>query len=145
DLGGLIKDVVAMMPPLVQKNNNTLAVQAGDDLGSVRADVTRIRQCLLNLLSNACKFTKQGTVTLSVKRQPALGGEWVFIQVTDSGIGMTPEQLGRLFEVFSQADASMTREYGGTGLGLAITRRFCRMMGGEVTAQSESGKGSTFT
>jgi signal transduction histidine kinase len=145
DLGGLIKDVVAMMPPLVQKNNNKLVVEAGDDLGSVRADVTRIRQCLLNLLSNACKFTKQGTVTLSVKRQPALGGEWVFIQVADSGIGMTPEQLTKLFEVFSQADASMTREYGGTGLGLAITRRFCRMMGGEVTAQSESGKGSTFT
>jgi signal transduction histidine kinase len=145
DLGGMIRDVVAMMPPLVQKNGNTLVVQAGEGLGSMKADVTRIRQCLFNLLSNACKFTKKGTITLSVKRQAVQGREWVTFQVSDSGIGMTPEQLGRLFEVFSQADASTTREYGGTGLGLAITRRFCRMMGGEVTAQSEVGKGSTFT
>jgi signal transduction histidine kinase len=145
ELGGLLKEVVAMMPPLVQKNNNTLVVQADESLGNMRADVTRIRQCLFNLLSNACKFTKKGTITLRVNRQTNQGREWVAFQVVDSGIGMTPEQLGKLFEVFSQADASMTREYGGTGLGLAITRRFCRMMGGEVTAQSEAGKGSTFT
>ena len=145
DLGKLIKEVVAMMPPLVQKNGNTLAVQTAENLGTMRADPTRIRQCLFNLLSNASKFTKQGTITLNVKRQQAQGRDWVVLRVADSGIGMTAEQLGRLFEVFSQADASTTREYGGTGLGLAITRRFCRMMGGEVTAQSEPGKGSIFS
>jgi signal transduction histidine kinase len=145
DLGSLVRDVVSMMPPLVQKNGNNLVVQAPEDLGSMRADATRIRQCLFNLLSNACKFTKKGTITLSVHRQPGQGREWVIFRVIDSGIGMTLEQLSKLFEVFSQADASTTREYGGTGLGLAITRRFCRMMGGEAMAQSEVGKGSTFT
>jgi signal transduction histidine kinase len=145
DLAGLIRDVVAMMPPLLQKNSNQLDLQVPDDLGTLRADATRIRQCLFNLLSNACKFTREGTIRLSVDRQVSQGREWVVFQVADTGIGMTAEQVAGLFEVFKQADASTTREYGGTGLGLAITRRFCRMMGGEVTAQSEPGEGSTFT
>src|SRR5206468_3177137 len=100
-----------------------------------------VRQALLNLLSNACKFTDHGTVTLSVSREAT---DIVF-SVSDTGIGMTPEQLGKLFEAFSQADAATTRKYGGTGLGLALSRRLCRMMGGEVTVESEAGRGSTFT
>jgi signal transduction histidine kinase len=145
EVAGLVQEVVAMMPPLVQKNGNTLVVQAADGLGTMRADSMRLRQCLFNLLSNACKFTKTGTITLAARRQAVQGREWLVFRVIDTGIGMSAEQLARLFEVFAQADASTTREYGGSGLGLAITRRFCRMMGGEVSAQSEAGQGSTFT
>jgi signal transduction histidine kinase len=145
DLAALVKEVVATVQPLVQKNGNSLDVEAGDDLGGMHADVTRIRQCLYNLLSNASKFTDKGTITLGVSRQADQGREWVILRVSDTGIGMTPEQLQKLFEVFSQADASTTRKYGGTGLGLAISRRFCRMMGGDIQVHSEAGKGSTFT
>jgi signal transduction histidine kinase len=110
-------------------------------LGAMRADVTRVRQVLLNLLSNASKFTDHGCITLAVERA---GGEIVF-RVSDTGIGMTPEQLGKLFQAFAQADVSTASKYGGTGLGLAISRRFCEMMGGDVTVESAPGKGSTFT
>src|SRR6185295_10820449 len=105
----------------------------------------KLRQSLLNLLSNASKFTSAGVIRLEVVREPGPRGDWLEFRVTDSGIGMTPEQMGRLFEAFAQADASTTRKYGGTGLGLAISRKFCQMMGGELTVTSEPGKGSTFT
>ena len=109
------------------------------------ADVTKVRQCLFNLLSNASKFTEKGTIRLRVSREASAGRDLLCFQVSDSGIGMTPEQLGKLFQAFSQADASTTRKYGGTGLGLALTRRFCQMMGGDVTVTSELGQGSTFS
>jgi adenylate cyclase len=111
----------------------------------MRADAMRVRQALLNLGSNAGKFTEQGLVTVAVARRPEGGRDWITFAVSDTGIGMTAEQVGRLFEEFSQADASTTRKYGGTGLGLAISRRFCRMMGGDITVESAPGKGSTFT
>ena len=113
----------------------------------MRADLTKVRQMLLNLLSNACKFTERGTITLSIVREQdeALGGEAIMLRVADTGLGMTSEQMNRLFEAFAQAEASTTSKYGGTGLGLAITRRFSQMMGGDVTVMSELGKGSSFT
>ncbi len=140
-----VNGVVAMIRPLVEKNSNTLILEEGPDLGEMRVDVTKLRQSLLNLLSNASKFTKEGEVRLSVKRESEATGDWMRIAVSDSGIGMTPQQMAKLFEAFSQADASTTRKFGGTGLGLAISRRFCRMMGGDITVASEYGKGSTFT
>jgi signal transduction histidine kinase len=120
-------------------------VQCADNLGTMQADLTKVRQALFNLLSNACKFTKQGAVALEVTRQAEDGAEWITFRVSDSGIGMTPTQMGKLFQAFSQAEASTARQYGGTGLGLAITKRFCQMMGGDVTVESEVGKGATFT
>jgi hypothetical protein len=111
----------------------------------MRADVTRVRQILFNLLSNASKFTERGTITLSARREPGLGDGTMVFTVQDSGIGMTPEQLGRLFQAFSQAEASTSSKYGGTGLGLAITRMFCEMMGGEITVTSTPGSGTAFT
>jgi signal transduction histidine kinase len=111
------------------------------------ADLTKVRQMLLNLLSNACKFTQRGTITLAVEREADGAGEddRIVLRVTDTGIGMTPAQMDRLFEAFAQADAATTSQYGGTGLGLAITKRFCQMMGGDVSVESEAGRGSTFT
>ena len=111
----------------------------------MHADLTKVRQALFNLLSNACKFTERGTVALAVAREAVDGQDWMRFSVSDTGIGMTPEQLGKLFEAFTQADAATTRRFGGTGLGLAISRRLCRMMGGDVTVESEPGRGSTFT
>jgi CheY-like chemotaxis protein len=111
----------------------------------MRADLTKVRQALFNLLSNACKFTEGGIISLAVAREASDGRDWLVFSVSDTGIGMAPEQLSRLFEAFSQADAATTRKYGGTGLGLALSRRLCRMMGGDVTVESEAGRGSTFT
>ena len=111
----------------------------------LHADQIRFRQALLNLASNANKFTENGTVTIAAQPQRPDGRDWIMIAVTDTGIGMTDEQIGRLFHEFSQADASTTRKYGGTGLGLAISKRFCQMMGGDITVKSMPGKGSTFT
>src|SRR5690606_22135426 len=108
-------------------------------------DQTRVRQALLNLASNANKFTEQGAVTIEARRSREDGKDWITIAVADTGIGKTPEQVQRLFQEFVQADASTTRKYGGTGLGLAISQRFCRMMGGDITVQSEIGRGSIFT
>ncbi|MGH7645735.1 MAG: ATP-binding protein, partial [Gemmatimonadales bacterium] len=124
-----------------EKNVNRLAVERPPQPGTMHADLTKVRQMLLNLLSNACKFTERGRIALEASRD----GGWIVLRVGDSGIGMTPEQLGRLFEPFSQAEAATASKYGGTGLGLAITRRFCQLMGGDVTAASEPGRGSTFT
>jgi signal transduction histidine kinase len=145
DLGPEVDVVKTTVMPLAEKNGNVLKVECPTTIGEIHSDVTRVKQCLLNLLSNACKFTKGGTVGLQVARLPRNGADWLQFRVWDTGIGMTPQQMAGLFEPFKQADAGTTRKYGGTGLGLAITRRFCRMMGGDVTVQSELGKGSTFT
>ena len=140
----LIDEVVGTARPLADQNKNNLAIDCPRDLPPIEVDALRLRQILLNLLSNACKFTKNGNVTLHVARSVKDAQQFLEFAVTDTGIGMTPEQIGRLFEEFSQADVSTARQYGGTGLGLAITRHLCRMMGGDVTVRSEPGKGSTF-
>jgi signal transduction histidine kinase/DNA-binding response OmpR family regulator len=145
DIAPMVQDVGTTIMPLVEKNANTLAVRCPDYLGTMRADLTKVRQALFNLLSNACKFTTRGTITLAVSRDMVHGAGWMTFQVSDTGIGMTPEQLGKLFQAFSQAEASTTRQYGGTGLGLAITRHFCQMMGGDITVKSAVAQGSTFT
>ncbi len=145
DANAMLDDVVTTVRPLVDKNSNRLQVERADSLGSMRADLTKVRQMLLNLLSNACKFTENGKITLAAERGEDGGREIVTFSVTDTGIGMTPEQMDRLFEAFSQAEASTTSKYGGTGLGLAITRSFCDMMGGDVQVVSALGEGSTFT
>jgi signal transduction histidine kinase len=145
DLASMLQDVETTVQPLVEKNANTLVVHRPDAPGAMRADLTKVRQSLFNLLSNACKFTKQGTIGLTVTRWPADGVDWITFGVSDTGIGMTPAQMEKLFQAFAQAEASTARQFGGTGLGLAITKKFCQMMGGDVTVESELGKGSTFT
>jgi len=140
----LVDEVVGTARPLADQNKNNLTIDCPRDLPPIEVDSLRLRQILLNLLSNACKFTKNGKVTLHVARSVKDAQQFIEFAVIDTGIGMTPEQVGRLFEEFSQADASTARQYGGTGLGLAITRHLCRMMGGDVTVSSEPGKGSTF-
>jgi GAF domain-containing protein/CheY-like chemotaxis protein len=145
DVAGLVQDIAAVVQPLAAKNANRLDLQCPSEIGTMRADLTKVRQALFNLLSNACKFTERGSVTLTAAREAMDGQDWLTFAVSDTGIGMTPEQLARLFEAFSQADAATTRKYGGTGLGLALSRRLCRMMGGDVTVESEAGRGSTFT
>ena len=145
DIPTVIRDVVATITPLVEKNANTLEVHCVDDLGAMRADLTKVRQGLFNLLSNACKFTERGAITLGANREIVDGAAWIKFRVTDTGIGMAPEQMGKLFEAFSQAEESTTRKYGGTGLGLAISQKFCQMMGGDITVESAPGQGSTFT
>jgi CheY-like chemotaxis protein len=129
---------------LVTRQGNVLETAFAPDLGAMHADVTKVRQILLNLASNASKFTHRGHVGLAGTRVMDRGVPWLVFEVRDTGIGMTPEQVARLFQPFVQADASTTKKYGGTGLGLAIARRFCRMMGGTITVQSEPGKGSCF-
>jgi DNA-binding response OmpR family regulator len=141
DVATLIEDVVATIRPLVEKNSNTLTVNCPADLGKMHADLTKVRQSLFNLLSNGSKFTEKGSIVLSVDRQD----DRIFFRVSDTGIGMTPEQMSKLFKAFTQADASTTRKYGGTGLGLAITQKFSQMMGGDINVESVFGKGSTFT
>jgi len=141
----LVDDVISTISPVATKNGNEIIVHCPQDVGEMHADQTRIRQALLNLVSNANKFTEHGSVTVDVARVMSKGGEEITMAVTDTGIGMSSEQMGRLFQEFVQADPSTTRKYGGTGLGLAISRRFCQMMGGEITVESQLGKGSTFT
>jgi len=141
----MLDEVMSTVVPLVEKNNNRLVVERDDDLGTIKADVTRVRQILFNLLSNASKFTEAGTITLDVRRVLGDGGDWLRCRIVDTGIGMTEEQTEKLFRPFTQADASTSRKYGGTGLGLVISRRLARMMGGDVTLESEIGVGSTFT
>jgi len=130
-----------VVQPLVEKNSNTLVVEAGGDLGMMHADLTKLRQALFNLLSNAAKFTEQGTITLTAARTE----DFLTFAVADTGIGLTEEQQARLFQAFNQAEADTSRRFGGTGLGLALSREFCRMMGGDITIASAPGKGSTFT
>src|SRR6476659_10012022 len=144
NLAPLIDEVIGTARQLAEQNKNRLVVESQENLGSLTVDPMRLRQILFNLLSNACKFTKDGRVTLRV-RKVVDGRNWIEFAVADTGIGMTPEQQAKLFEEFTQADSSTARQYGGTGLGLAITRKLARMMGGDVTMTSEVGKGSTFT
>ena len=147
DAEDVIRQVATTIQPLVNKNGNELVVRGTERIGRMRSDSTRLRQVALNLLSNASKFTDHGTITLEADRRtpPGADREWIEISVRDTGIGMTDEQLGRLFEAFSQAESSIAKRYGGTGLGLAISRRFCRMMGGDIFVDSDPGVGSTFT
>jgi signal transduction histidine kinase/DNA-binding response OmpR family regulator len=142
DIPNVIQDVVTVVQPLVEKNRNRLEIDCATDAGAMRADLTKVRQMLFNLLSNASKFTERGIVRLEVAREPE---GWVCFSVGDTGIGMTPEQMQKVFDAFTQADASTTRKYGGTGLGLAITKRFSEMMGGSISVESEPGRGTTFT
>jgi PAS domain S-box-containing protein len=144
EVDALIGDVVGTMQHLVARHGNRLEVRRGDELGSMRADLTRVRQVLLNLLGNAAKFTENGTITLDVGRAVERGRTWIRFIVKDTGIGMSPEQVSKLFQAFTQVDASPTRKYEGTGLGLVISRQLCRIMGGDVTVESQLGKGSTF-
>jgi CheY-like chemotaxis protein/anti-sigma regulatory factor (Ser/Thr protein kinase) len=130
---------------MVEKNANTLHIERAPDLGAMHADEIKVRQGLFNLLSNAAKFTQEGNITLDARRELMDGSEWIVFRVADTGIGMSPEQILKLFQNFTQADASTTRKFGGTGLGLALTRRFCQMMGGDVTVHSVPGEGSVFT
>ena len=143
-LAPLIDEIIGTAKQLAEQNKNRLVVEAQENLGAITVDAMRLRQILLNLLSNACKFTKEGEVKLRA-RKVANGGNWIEVAVADTGIGMTPEQQAKLFEEFSQADATTAQRFGGTGLGLAITRKLARMMGGDVTVASEPGKGSVFT
>jgi signal transduction histidine kinase len=143
-LAQVINEVIGTAGQLAEQNKNRLVVDAQENLGTLTADPMRLRQILLNLLSNACKFTKQGEVALRARRVVD-GRDWIEFAVADTGIGMTAEQQAKLFEEFTQADSSTARQYGGTGLGLAITRKLARMMGGDVTVTSEPGKGSIFT
>ena len=176
EVAAMLRDVVGAIQPLTQKNQNALEVRCAANIGTIRADLTKVRQSLFNLISNASKFTNQGRITLNARRelkdaskdatqnQPLHGtgqagsetdtdwkdsdwkdSDWIVFEVTDTGIGMTEAQMGKLFQSFAQADASTTRKYGGTGLGLAITKRFCEMMGGSIGLKSEVGKGTTFT
>lgn len=144
ELSSLIREIATTIKPLVEKNANKLELVSSPDLGSIYADATRVRQVLFNLLSNACKFTKDGVITLRADRKVDNGAEWVSLIVRDTGIGMTSDQLGKLFQAFSQADSSISRRFGGTGLGLALSKRFCQMMGGDIDVESVYGKGTTF-
>jgi GAF domain-containing protein len=144
NLATLIDEVIGTAGQLAEKNHNRLVVEAQENLGALNADPMRLKQILLNLLSNACKFTKDGEVALRV-RKVADGRDWVELAVADSGIGMTAEQQAKLFQDFTQADSLTARRYGGTGLGLALSRKLARMMGGDVTVASEPSKGSVFT
>jgi signal transduction histidine kinase len=144
-LASLIADVVKTIEPLAAKNANKVAVHCAADIGTMHADQMRLRQALLNLMSNANKFTERGAISIDARQGQENSRDWVTIAVTDTGIGMTPEQMGKLFQEFSQASSTTASKYGGTGLGLAISRRFCQMMGGDITVESEPGRGSTFT
>ena len=141
----LIDEVSSTVLPLVEKNGNKLVIQRDDELGEAHQDLTKLRQALYNLMSNAAKFTHEGTITLRVKHNDQAGVECLSMAVSDTGIGISEEKIERVFEAFTQADESTTRNYGGTGLGLAISRRFCQMLGGTLNLESELGKGSTFT
>jgi CheY-like chemotaxis protein/anti-sigma regulatory factor (Ser/Thr protein kinase) len=141
----LVNDVVATTHPLIAKGGNRLEQDLAADLGFVHADLTKLRQCVFNLLSNASKFTKDGVVTLSANRALRDDQDWLVVSVSDTGIGIPADKLDHVFEEFAQADDSTTREYGGTGLGLPLSRRLCQLMGGDLTVTSETGVGSVFT
>lgn len=141
----MVEDIVTGIQPLAGKNKNTLALNIGSDLGNMVADPNKLKQSLTNLLSNACKFCENGTISLAVHRMKKGSLDWFSFKVTDTGIGIPEDQMENIFLEFSQGDSSTTRKYGGTGLGLAISQRYCRMMGGDITVESKPGKGSTFT
>jgi PAS domain S-box-containing protein len=141
----VLEEMLRNVLPLIERNSNTLEVQRGANLGTMYADQTKVRQMLYNLLSNAAKFTERGTISVCMIRARIEGAEWLQVRISDTGIGMTPEQTRYVFKPFTQADPSTTRKYGGTGLGLTLSRHFCEMMGGDISVESELGKGSTFT
>ncbi len=141
----LVDEVKTIVEPMMKKNGNKLLIDCPQDVGSLQTDLTKLKQSIINLLSNAAKFTKDGTVTLRLVRETRDGAPWLRFEVADSGIGMTDEQMGRLFQAFTQANSSTTRNFGGTGLGLTITRHFCAMLGGSIEVESKLGQGSTFT
>lgn len=145
DVREMVAEVISTVQPLMEKNNTVLTVECEGSVGSMDTDATRTRQVLFNLLSNAAKFTERGSVHFQIHRSHEEDHEWVIFRVTDSGIGIKPEHVNRLFTKFSQADASTTRKYGGTGLGLAISKHFCEILGGEISVESVFGKGSAFT
>lgn len=145
DINQLLKDVVATVKHLASKNHNKITLDIEGDQGEMRSDVVKIRQSLINLIGNATKFTENGEISISTSKIKKDNSDWIEISVADSGIGMTPKQIKKLFKPFVQADSSTTRKYGGTGLGLYISKRFCEMLGGELTVSSETGKGSCFT
>ena len=142
---GLIADVSATIQPLAWKNGNSFVTQLPADDYIVNVDAIRFRQSLLNLLGNACKFTENGQVSLAVNRQISQGSNWICFEVRDTGQGIAQDNIGKLFQTFSQVDSSATRKHGGSGLGLAISQRFCQLMGGAITVVSQPGKGATFT
>jgi signal transduction histidine kinase len=144
-LAPLIDNVVKTIEPLAAKNENRVAVSCDGAIGRLHADQMRLRQALLNLMSNANKFTERGTISVHAQQAQENGRDWITIAVADTGIGMTPEQMGKLFQEFSQASSKTASKYGGTGLGLAISKRFCQMMGGDIRVESAPGCGSTFT
>jgi CheY-like chemotaxis protein len=145
DVAQAVDEIRSTVDTVVKKKGNALEVECGADLGMMHTDLTKVRQSLFNLTSNAAKFTENGTITLSVRRDTEADGDWVTFSVADTGIGIAEDKLDKVFGEFAQADASTTRRYGGTGLGLAITKRFCEMMGGSISARSTLGEGSTFT
>ncbi len=145
EIAGMVQDLCATIRPMVDQNSNKLVVDVMPGIGSMRSDLTKVRQALLNLLSNASKFTHDGVVRLQVRREEEDGRDWIVFQVKDSGIGMDPQRVTKIFDAFTQADASTTRKYGGTGLGLTITRKFCEMLGGTIAVESQLDIGTTFT
>ena len=145
EIRAMIDDLLDTVEPLVQKNDNTLTVNCGVSVGTMTADLMKTRQILLNLLSNAAKFTRGGTIVLDVQPCVVEGRPSIVFTVTDTGVGMTPEQASKVFDPFTQADVTTTRKYGGTGLGLALVSRFCRLMGGDVAVDSQLNVGSRFS
>jgi signal transduction histidine kinase len=141
DVAALLQDVVRTAAPLARKNRNEIRVECTPGIGELYNDPARLSQSLLNLVGNACKFTENGVITVQASRDP----RGIDVTVRDTGIGITPEQIGKLFHSFTQADASTTRKYGGSGLGLALSRKLCRMMGGDISVESKPGMGSAFT
>jgi signal transduction histidine kinase len=145
DLNEMVREIVANVQPMVTENGNKLVVKCRDDLGIASTDQTKLRQAALNLMSNAAKFTKDGTVTMSIQRRRSQAADWIEIQVQDTGIGIAESDIGRLFKNFGQASSATSTRYGGTGLGLALSQRLCALMGGGISATSEFGHGSCFT
>lgn len=145
DIYRLVQDISTLVQPLVSKNQNTLKICCPPDIGFMQSDLTRVQQCLFNLLSNACKFTEQGLITFTAWRDRINGQEWILFTVQDTGIGISEEQTTKIFQPFAQASPSLTRKYGGTGLGLAITKSFCELLGGEIHLHSILGQGATFS
>src|SRR3984885_10744975 len=145
DLNEMVREIVANVQPMVAENGNRLVVKCSNNLGTVSTDQTKLRQAALNLMSNAAKFTQDGTITLSIQRRKSHAGDWIEIQVQDTGIGIAQSDIGRLFQNFGQATRSTSNKYGGTGLGLALSQKLCALMGGGISATSEPDRGSCFT
>jgi signal transduction histidine kinase len=144
-LSPFLHEITGIVTPLMQKNRNEFSLLCDGELGEIHSDEMKIKQCLLNLLSNASKFTHQGRILLRVYKDGDPDGDWAVFAVSDTGIGMTQDQMRRLFEPFYQADSSISRRYGGTGLGLSLTKQFCQLLGGSLSVESELDKGTTFT